>query len=315
MSTQPLFAALTSGTLDVLHLLKLLLHDSIVYVYTLLFVNEEELLARYFKDKTVLVTGASSGLGEALSLQLAGHKCKCLVLSSRSVAKLEVIAEQCRAVSPSTHIFVLPLDLENAQAAEQYVASLTALLSEQHIACLDCLINNAGVSSRGTALNTDLAALTKIMNVNFFGPVSLTRALLPLLLKSPSAAIGVISSVQGRLGIPLRTSYAASKHALQGYFDCLRAELAPHKVGVAVVSPGYISTNLSNNAITGDGSAYGRTDETTARGMAPATCAHKSLIAISRGITDCIIADAKTCAAVQAKGQFPSLLAKMTRLK
>lgn len=315
MSTQPFLAALACGLLDVLHLLQLVVHDPCVYVFELVFGAPDKEMARYYLNKSVVVTGASSGLGEAFALQLAGYKCRCLVLSARSVDKLEATAAQCRLLSPSTHVVVLPLDLEDPQAVEGYAAALAARLQDARIDALDLLINNAGVSSRGSAIDTDLAALTKIMQVNFFGPVSLTRALLPLLLRSPHPAIGVVSSVQGRLGIPLRTSYAASKHALQGFFDGLRAELAPHRASVTVISPGYIATNLSNNAITADGSAYGRTDETTARGMLPQRCAHRSLLAIARGDTDCLIADAKVCAAVQARGMFPALLARMTALK
>ena len=314
MSTQPFLAALACGLLDVLHLLQLAVHDPVVYIYELFFGAPETEMARFYLNKTAVVTGASSGLGEAFALQLAGYKPKCLMLSARSLDKLEAAAAQCRLLSPSTLVVVLPLDLEDPQAAESYAAVLAARLQDARIDALDVLVNNAGVSSRGSALDTDQAALTKIMQVNFFGPVSLTRALLPLM-RGNRPAIGVISSVQGRLGIPLRTSYAASKHALQGYFDGLRAELAPYRASVTVISPGYIATNLSNNAVTADGSPYGRTDETTARGMLPQRCAQRSLLAIARGETDCLIADAKACAAVHARGMFPALLARMTALK
>ena len=165
------------------------------------------------------------------------------------------------------------------------------------------------------------------MNVNFFGPVALTKAVLHEFMTSsrgslsasgkPVGAIGVISSVQGRLGISERTSYAASKHALQGYFDCLRCELSSvsgnsgdDDMSVTVISPGYIATSLSLNAITSTGKAYGKTDETTANGYSPSYAARQSLLAIARREVDYILADAKVQVAIQARGQLPELLAK-----
>jgi dehydrogenase/reductase SDR family protein 7B len=129
------------------------------------------------------------------------------------------------------------------------------------------------------------------------------------------SSIAVISSVQGKIGTPLRTSYAASKHAVQGYFDSLRAELSPYRIKVTVVSPGYVSTNLSLNAVNADGSNYGKMDATTAGGMSPLIVAKETLLAIARGDADVILADCKTCAAVSAKSSMPDLLAKVLRSK
>lgn len=315
ISLQPFFSTIALILLDTLHLLKLIFLDPIVYIYRLVLISTDGELAQYYTDKTVLITGASSGLGEAIALHLAKLKCN-LILSARSVTQLEVIAAQCKSLSPLSKVYVLAVDLEklahDPNHSRQYIDSLTKWLNSEGLKGIDILINNAGVSSRGSALDTDASTLKKVMDINFFGPVQLTCAVMPLL--TTGSAIGVISSVQGRLGIPLRTSYAATKHALQGYFDCLRAEIH-NKTTVTVISPGYIATNLSTNAISADGSLYGKTDETTAKGMTPQLAAQRSLTAIARGVSDFILADAKVCAAVQAKGQFPQLLASFVRAK
>jgi len=352
-SLQPLTLGLIAVLLNIIHTLKVLVYDPLVWLYDTVFVSSDAVLAKFYTGKTVVITGASSGVGEALALQLATHNCN-LVLSARNQDLLNSVAAQCRSISPGSHIHVIALDLEEigndysgagaggasaGNGLSKFISTLEKWQNEKGIKGIDVLLNVAGVSSRGSALDTDPATLKKVMDINFFGPVALTRALLPLMLRPRPAAVatpvpvavGVISSVQGRLGIPLRTSYAASKHALQGYFDCLRAELPTPNVSnsrtskatatatasatITVISPGYVNTNLSNNAITGDGTKYGKTDDTTARGMSPQLCAQRSLLAIARGLPELVLADAKTCAAVQARGQLPGLLARMVRSK
>jgi dehydrogenase/reductase SDR family protein 7B len=148
------------------------------------------------------------------------------------------------------------------------------------------------------------------MSVNFFGPVALTKAIAKdMFARNTGGAIAVVSSVQGKLGLPLRTSYASSKHALQGYFDSLRGELMVHDISVSVISPGYINTHLSENAVTATGEKYGVTDETTKNGMTPSLAAHMSLLAIANKVPDLVMADGKTMAAILGKTQFPQLLA------
>jgi dehydrogenase/reductase SDR family protein 7B len=137
----------------------------------------------------------------------------------------------------------------------------------------------------------------------------LSQSIAAHMITDGGGAIGVISSVQGKLGIPWRTSYAASKHALQGYFDGLRAELASKSVSVTIVSPGYVRTSLSLNALNADGSLYNKMDDTTAGGMEATTVAEKILVSIARKETDIVLADAKTTAAVQMKATLPDVVA------
>ena len=239
-----------------------------------------------------------------------------LFLSSRSVENLEAVATKCRALSPESVVAVIPLDLsdlteEEGGSLDRYMTALHKHLKGHSLGGIDCLIGNAGVSSRGSALDTSEAVLRSVMNVNFFGPVALTKAIArDMCARNTGGAIAVVSSVQGKLGLPLRTSYACSKHALQGYFDSVRGELSLSGVNVSVISPGYISTNLSLNAVTAAGEQYGVTDETTRNGMTPATAAHMTLLAIANEVPDLILADDKTVAAIQGKTQFPDLMAK-----
>ncbi len=149
--------------------------------------------------------------------------------------------------------------------------------------------------------------------MNFYAPVELTRAILPEMIHRRTGSIAVISSVQGKLGLPFRSSYSASKHALQGYFDGLRAEVANLGINVTVISPGYVATSLSLNALNSDGSAYGKTDSTTASGMSPADVASRVLSSIAAGEPDVILADSKVMAAIQIKTLFPDLMALLMK--
>ena len=306
--------------LDVMHLVRLIFVDPVRWL-TSLAANKKQKLVKFYGGKTVLITGASSGLGEQLALELmklsseGGASPINLVLSARTKTSLDLVAKNCMKLSPSSKVMVVPLDLStltDRRNVTDYMLSLNKNLKENGISGVDCVINNAGVSSRGAALETEQSSLDMVMQINFFGPVALTKALLPdMVARGAGGAIGVISSVQGRLGIPFRTSYAASKHAVQGYFDSLRGEISKAGISVSVISPGYISTALSLNAVTGDGTKYGVTDETTKSGMDPAYAAKESLAAISDGVTDFILAEGKVSAAIQAKAQFPQLLAKL----
>eukprot|EP00606_Chrysophyceae_sp_TOSAG23-5_P000820 GSChrysophyteH2.ASY1.ANO1.1626.1 assembled CDS len=328
---QVLLAGLLAVVLDVVHILRVFVYDWLRELFNKSFGSEHTELITFYSGRTALITGASSGLGKELAQQLALVSNSCehpinLILSSRDEEKLKHIAACCRELSPKSKVMVVLLDLSTLHdfTAAQTNDSTNISKSLQTYIKIHVLINNAGVSSRGLALHTSQSVLQSVMNVNFFGPVALTKAVLHEFMTSsgsslsasgkPVGAIGVISSVQGRLGISERTSYAASKHALQGYFDCLRCELSSVSgddyMSVTVISPGYIATSLSLNAITSTGKAYGKTDETTANGYSPSYAARQSLLAIARREVDYILGDARVQVAIQARGQLPELLAK-----
>eukprot|EP00058_Branchiostoma_floridae_P010279 XP_002595767.1 hypothetical protein BRAFLDRAFT_200530 [Branchiostoma floridae] len=258
------------------------------------------------QDKVVLITGASSGLGEACAEVFfrAGAK---VILFSRNSEKLEATSKRLQTLNVPEVTYspvIVPLDLEDLDSLSDK--------AEQAVQChgrVDILINNAGISLgyRGTCLDTTTAVHQKVMIINYFGPITLTRGIIQNMVQNGGGHVVNISSVQGRMAIPHRSAYAAAKHALQAYSDTLRAEMASKGVKVTVVSPGYITTQHSVNAITSDASQYGAMDTTTASGMAPDTVAQKILQAVERGDNELILAKFTHRAAITLRCIAPSM--------
>jgi dehydrogenase/reductase SDR family member 7B len=293
--------------LDMVHVVKSLIVQPVLSFF------ERKTEKGYYESKNVWITGASSGIGRALALELVKLRAN-VILSARSKDKLEEVAAECRLISGDAMVLVLPVDISVYSQAEAVYSELKGLLSAAGLkATVDVLVNNAGVSSRGSALTTTLSTTEKIMALNFYGPVAFTKAVLPDMIANGGGAIGFISSVQGKIGIPSRSSYAASKHALQGYCDSLRAEMASSNVSVTVLSPGYVQTELSLNALNGDGTKYGVLDATTASGMKPEQVAAIAARAIARKKEDVVLADLQTELAIYLKLMFPSLLSLIMR--
>ncbi|KAF5903806.1 dehydrogenase/reductase sdr family member 7b, partial [Clarias magur] len=206
------------------------------------------------QDKVVVITGASSGLGKecARVFHAAGAR---LILCGRDQKRLQEVVDELRGQTDGKKTYTpctVTFDLSDTDTVIRAAAEI--LRCHGHV---DVLINNAGISFRGSILDTHVSVQKDVMETNYFGPVALTQALLPSMVERGAGHIVVISSVQGKIAIPYRSAYAASKHATQAYFDCLRAEVERFGLHVSVISPGYIRTNLSLNAVTGDGSKYG----------------------------------------------------------
>ncbi|NXP97858.1 DRS7B reductase, partial [Vidua macroura] len=259
----------------------------------------------YLQEAVVVITGATSGLGKecAKAFHAAGSK---LVLCGRDSEKLKELVQELCAVKnhrknthePHTVVFDLSDTKAVVNAAEEILKALG------HV---DILINNAGISFRGTIVDTGLHVDKKVMETNYFGPVALTKALLPSMIKRRQGHIVAISSVQGKISIPFRSAYAASKHATQAFFDCLRAEVEQYDIEVTVVSPGYIQTNLSLNAVTADGSRYGVMDKTTAEGQTAAEVAQVVLNAVGQKKKEVLVAGLTPCLAVYLRNLCPRL--------
>ncbi|XP_068834560.1 dehydrogenase/reductase SDR family member 7B isoform X6 [Capricornis sumatraensis] len=176
---------------------------------------------------------------------------------------------------------------------------------------VDVLINNAGISYRGAIVDTSPDVDKRVMETNYFGPVALTKALLPAMIRRRQGHVVAISSIQGKISLPFRSAYAASKHATQAFFDCLRAEVEQHDIEVTVISPGYIHTNLSLNAVTADGSKYGVMDETTAQGRSPVQVAQDILAALGKKKKDVVLADLMPSLAVYLRTLAPGLFFRL----
>lgn len=252
-------------------------------------------------DKSVWITGASSGIGEALAVGAAQRGAK-LILSARRTAELERVRARC--ANPD-QVALLPLDLTafDADAAARKAAEL--------FGGVDLLVNNAGISQRSTVLDTELATYRRILELDFFAVAALTRAVLPGMIARGGGHIVTISSVVGYVGTPLRSGYAAAKHALHGYTDAARAELWRQNIRFTLVCPGYIRTNVSLNAITGSGGAHGQMDQGQAKGMDPDRCAEQIWRAVERDRDEVHVGREK--AFIWLKRHFPALVSFLVK--
>ncbi|XP_030649625.1 dehydrogenase/reductase SDR family member 7B [Chanos chanos] len=261
------------------------------------------------QDKVVVITGASSGLGKecARVFHAAGAR---LILCGRDQVRLQELVQELGETTDGkrqTHTpCTVTFDLSKAETVAK--AGEEILKCHGHV---DVLINNAGVSYRGNILDTHISVQRDVMETNYFGPVALTQAILPSMVAKRSGHIVVISSVQGKISIPYRSAYSASKHATQAYFDCLRAEVERFGLHVSVISPGYIRTNLSLNAVTGDGSKHGVMDKTTAAGSDPADVARAVLRAVGQRQKDVLLTGAVPTLAVYIRTLWPALFFRL----
>lgn len=228
-----------------------------------------------YQNKVIWITGASSGIGEALAYAFHKRGAK-LILSSRREDALRKVKVNCPG--DTSHIHIIPLDLAETEKLDEKARQ--ALDIYGHI---DYLFNNGGISQRSLAVETDNNVLRRVMDINFFGTVALTKAVLPSMMERKSGHIVVTSSVMGKFGTRLRSTYAASKHALQGYFDSLRQEVSQHNIKVSLVCPGYIKTDITQNMLEGDGSKHGKMSKGQAKGMSSEKFAEKLLPKIAKG--------------------------------
>uniref|UniRef100_A0A182QAV2 Dehydrogenase/reductase SDR family protein 7-like n=1 Tax=Anopheles farauti TaxID=69004 RepID=A0A182QAV2_9DIPT len=256
-------------------------------VYKLLTKMKEQRNTRHLNGKVVLITGASSGLGEALAHSFFLSGCK-VVLAARRKDELERVRKdllEIHTTVPTHPPIILQLDLSDLNSITAKVQSVL----EIHGA-IDILVNNGGISVRGDAISTAIDVDIRIMLVNYFGTVAMTKACLPSMMARKEGRIVSISSVQGKFAIPHRSAYSASKHALQAFCDSLRAEVAKDNIKVTLISPGYINTAISMNALTGTGDTYGKMDAATAGGASADDTATSILKAIARDDKDVIMA-------------------------
>lgn len=258
----------------------------------------------YFQPKTVWITGASSGIGEALAVRLSKTGCK-LVLSARRTEELERVKNRC---AQPENVFLLPLDVTDFDAAPQAAARATAFSGR-----VDVLINNAGVSQRSLVKETLFDVDRRMMGINFLGTVAITKAILPHFLQNGQGHYVTVSSVTGKYGTPFRSAYAASKHALHGFFDSLRAELEPSGIKVTVICPGFIKTPITYAALTGDGSPLNQSDTGNANGIDPDVFAEKMLRAVAKQKREKAIGGPKEMFGIFMKRFFPGLFAEMIK--
>ncbi|MDZ7716137.1 MAG: SDR family oxidoreductase [Balneolaceae bacterium] len=255
-----------------------------------------------YKNKVIWITGASSGIGEALAYAFSKKGAK-LILSSRRKEALEEVMANCQGDRDNIHI--LTLDLAQTESLPDKAEKAVNIYGS-----IDYLFNNGGISQRSVIMETQMDVIRKVMEVNFFGTVALTKAVLPTMLEQGSGHIVVTSSVMGKFATRLRSTYAASKHALHGWFDALRQEMMDENIKVTLVCPGFIKTNVTLNALEGDGGKHNKMSTGQQNGMDADVFAEKLLPKITKGQQEIYIGG-KEIWGIYLKRFFPRLLQKM----
>ncbi|WP_158977305.1 SDR family oxidoreductase [Cellulophaga sp. L1A9] len=223
--------------------------------------------------KTIWITGASSGIGEALTYNLEKRNCK-LILSSRKEDQLNQVKLNCKN---QENIKLLPLDLCDYDGMQDKASKAIAAFGP-----IDILINNAGLSQRSLISNTNFEVYKKLIDVNYLGTVAISKALLPYFIENKKGKFVIISSLMGKFSSPYRSGYCGAKHALHGFFDALRMEHEKDGIGVTMICPGFINTNVAQNALTEDGSAQNQQDDATENGFDVTVFGKKMIRAIER---------------------------------
>lgn len=256
-----------------------------------------------FAHTVAWVTGASSGIGRALALELDRQGAQ-VILSGRDVQRLEAVRQAC---AHPDGVSVLPFDLSDLEALP--------LVAERALGCygrVDLMVHNAGVAHRGLVTDTSMDVHRYIMATNYFGPVALTRELLPSMLARGSGRFLVVSSLSAKFGGPCMSAYAASKHALHGFFESLRAEVHDRHVGITIAIPGFIQTDITKHALTGEGSSYGEVLSIYRRAMSPERCARRILRAAASGRKEVLVGGVEVWS-VYLKRLSPGVLAWLIR--
>ncbi len=257
-------------------------------------------MSLYFSGKTIWITGASSGIGEALAVALSRFNCS-LILSARRTEELERVRDRC--ANPE-QVFLLPLDVTDFNSAVKSGGQALDFTGR-----VDILVNNAGVSQRSLVKETQFDVDKRMMDINFLGTVAVTKSILPHFIERGEGHIVTVSSVTGKYGTPFRSAYAASKHALHGFFDSLRAELEDSGISVTLICPGFVSTPITLAALTGDGSPLNKRDKGNASGMDPDIFAQKMVRAMAAKKREAVIGGFKEVFGVWLKRLFPGLFA------
>ncbi|MEE2919818.1 MAG: SDR family oxidoreductase [Bacteroidota bacterium] len=257
-----------------------------------------------WNNQIVWVTGASSGIGKACAEAWA-RRGATVVLSARKQATLEDVAAPLREAGATVH--VVTLDLAEAQSLPGVAQHV-----ETEIGPVDIMVHCGGISQRSKAIDTDLDVDRRVMEIDYFGTLALTKALLPGMVKRGRGHFVVVTSLMGLFSSPLRSGYCGAKHALHGFFEALRAEHHDDGLKVTMVCPGFIRTNISLNAVVGDGSQQGTMDAKTGAGMTAEQCAERMIIAVERDKAEVLIGRYEILAAY-IKRLSPALLRRIVR--
>ncbi|MBT3208152.1 MAG: SDR family oxidoreductase [Bacteroidetes bacterium] len=255
-----------------------------------------------YTGKIVWITGASSGIGEALTYLFSKEKAK-IIISARRENELERVKNNC--AENADNIFIAAFDLLDTKNIDELTNSLIKKFGR-----IDLLINNGGMSQRSYIEETPIENDRKLMEVNFFSSITLTKSVLPTMIKQKSGHIVAISSIVGKFGFPLRSAYSASKHALHGFYETARLELKKKNIKVTIAIPGRVQTNISKNALSGNGKPYGKMDGGQKHGIPVELCAQQIIDAIKKNKKEVNIGG-KEVLLVHIRRFFPAIFEKI----
>jgi dehydrogenase/reductase SDR family member 7B len=256
-----------------------------------------------FSGKTIWIIGASSGIGAELCKQLAQNGA-IIILSARNEEKLAEV--RLSLTNPEKHI-LFPIDLEHTEDIKLKTEILINQVGE-----INFLFNNGGLSQRATAFDTQIEIDRKIMEINYFGNIAVTKAILPYMRKQGGGSIVVISSIAGKFGFFLRSAYSASKHALHGFYESLRLEEEGNNIKINIICPGKINTDISKNALTKSGEKHGIMDHNQETGMAVENCVKQILAGVENNKREIFIGG-KEIKAVLLKRFLPNLFHRVIK--
>jgi short-subunit dehydrogenase len=253
------------------------------------------------KDKVVIITGASSGIGKALACEFASQGCK-LVLAARRIELLEMLKKD-----------LAPADVLLQQTDVSIEAECKRLINTavERFGKIDILVNNAGISMRATFENVELDVLRKLMDVNFWGTVYCTKYALPYLLQTKGSLVGIIS-IAGYIGLPGRTGYSASKFAMRGFLDTIRTENLKKGLHVLVAAPGFTASEVRKAALTANGSQQGETPRNEEKMMTAEECARHIVHAVKKRKRQLILTFIEGKLSVFLSKFFPALIDRLT---
>jgi dehydrogenase/reductase SDR family member 7B len=257
---------------------------------------------KYFNGRIVWVTGASSGIGEALSKQLALAGAR-LVISSHEPEELERVKKEIGKVEHEP--LIISFDLSDPKAVEDAADKVI-----QKMGGVNIFFCNGGVSTRTTAIDTSLEVDRKVMEINYFSGLIITKKILPGMIDKKFGHIIATSSISGKFGFPLRSAYAASKHALHGFYESLWTELNQHGIRTTIIMPGRVKTNISMHALNKDGKEYGKMSKGQAGGIKPESCARQMLRAAAKNKREVLIGG-KELIMPRLKQYFPGIFYKL----
>jgi dehydrogenase/reductase SDR family protein 7B len=256
-----------------------------------------------FQNAVCWITGASSGIGEELAIQLNDKGAR-VILSSRNFEQLIQVQKKLKYPEKSD---IICIDLEHSEGFNALSSEVVKKYNR-----IDFLFNNGGISQRGEAAETSLDVDRRIMEINYFGNIAMTKAVLPYMRSQKSGHIIVISSIAGKFGFFLRSAYSASKHALQGFYESLLLEEEKNNIHVTLAYPGKINTPISKSALNSKGESHGEMDHNQETGMSAAVCVHKLLRAVESKKKSVLIGN-KEIWAVHIKRFWPNLFWKIIR--